>query len=233
MVKRGVIATVLGLGFLLALFLAATVPGEGWAAEKDVLGGEFTLISGANSGPFGTDTDFAIGGALGIPLFRPDPLFGQNLLGEVMIGWSKTRGAITAVSPLTAVGAPAAAVTSTRFEITTLEVLLGFKYKVEALGRIQPFLTAGVGFNVFLCETKGAALAGGDFICGAAPIPPELRARDVPVGQGNIRPAAALGGGVDFLLTNKIFVGAEVRHNLVSGDNDDFTTFGGRLGIRW
>ena len=78
-------------------------------------------------------------------------------------------------------------------------------------------MTRGVGFNVYLCETKGAVLAGGDFICGAAPIPPELRARDVPRGQGNIRPAAALGGGVDFLLTHKIFVGAEVRHNIVSG----------------
>jgi len=234
MVKHKVTSAWVGLGFLVAVLLTGMVPGEGWAAEKkEVPGGEFTLILGANSGPFGTDTDFSIGGSLGIPLMRPDPLFGQNLLGEVMVGYSKTSGAIRAVSPLTAVGAPAAAVTSTELEITTLQVLVGFKYKIEALGRIQPFVTAGVGFNVFLCETTGAALSGGDFVCGVAPLPAELRARDVPRGQGSVRPGAALGGGVDFLLTDKIFVGAEVRHNVVSGSNDDFTTYGARVGFRW
>lgn len=232
MVKHKAMALGLALGFLVAVFLTGMVAGEGWAAEKkEVLGGEFSLMFGANTGPFDTDTDFSIAGTLGIPLFRPDPLFGQNLLGQLRVGYSRNTANIKSVSPLVVVGAPAAAVTSTKAEITTLEALVGFKYKIETLGMIQPFVTAGVGFNVFLCETKGAVL--GDFVCGIAPLPTELSARDFPRGEGTVRPAAALGGGLDFLLTDKIFVGVEVRHNIVSDRNDDFTTFGGTLGFRW
>jgi opacity protein-like surface antigen len=218
---------------LLALLPVTMLPGPGWAASNEPLGGEFTLILGGNTGPFGTDSDFAIAGALGVPLLRTDPLFGQTLLGEIMIGYSKTEGSVRSTSPLTAVGAPVAAVTSTTLEITTLEVLFGFKYRIESLGRLQPFVSAGAGFNVFLCQTKGATLGGGDFVCGIAPIPPELRARDVPRGEGTVRASATFGTGLDYLLTDRFFVGAEVRHNVVTGDHDDFTTYGARIGFRW
>ena len=218
---------------LLALLAVTMLTGPAWAADKDPLGGEFTLILGGNSGPFGTEPDFSIAGSLGIPLLRPDPLFGQALLGEIMIGYSKTEGSIRATSPLTAVGAPAGVVTSTSLEITTLQVLLGFKYRIERLGRLQPWVSAGVGFNVFLCQTKGATLGGGDFVCGIAPIPPQLRARDVPRGEGTVRPSATFGVGLDYLLTDRFFVGAEVRQSVVAGDNDDFTTYGARIGFRW
>jgi len=204
-----------------------------WAADKEPLGGEFTLILGGNTGPFGTDDDFSIAGSLAIPLLSKDPLFGQALLGELLVGYSKTEGNVTSTSPLTAVGAPAAAVTGTTIEITTLQVLLGFKYRVESLGRLQPWLSAGAGFNVLLCQTKGASLGGGDFVCGIAPLPPELRARDVPRGEGTVRASATLGVGLDYLLTERFFVGAEVRHSVLTGDNDDFTTYGARVGFRW
>jgi opacity protein-like surface antigen len=218
---------------LLALLSAALLSGPAQAAEKEPLGGEFTLILGGNTGPFGTDPDFSLAGSLGVPLLRTDPLFGQALLGEIMIGYSKTEGSVRSTSPLTAVGAPVAAVTNTTLEITTLQVLVGFKYRIESLGRLQPFVSAGAGFNVFLCQTKGATLGGGDFVCGIAPIPAELRARDVPRGEGTVRASASFGTGLDYLLTDRLFVGAEVRHNVVTGDNDDFTTYGARIGFRW
>ena len=218
---------------LLALLSLTTIGAPAWAADKEPLGGEFTLILGGNTGPFGTDADFSIAGSLGIPLLPTDPLFGQALLGEILIGYSKTEGSVRSTSPLTAVGAPAAAVTSSTLEITTLQVLLGFKYRVQSFGRLQPWVSAGAGFNVFLCQTKGASLGGGDFVCGIAPIPPELRARDVPRGEGTVRASATFGAGLDYLLTERFFVGAEVRHNVVTGDNDDFTTYGARVGFRW
>jgi len=218
---------------LLATLLLTIGSGPVWAADKEPLGGEFTLILGGNTGPFGTDNDFAIAGSLGIPLLPKDPLFGQALLGEILLGYSKTEGSVRSTSPLTAVGAPAALVTSTSLEITTLEVSFGFKYRIESFGRFQPFLVVGAGFNVFLCQTKGATLGGGDFVCGIAPIPPELRARDVPRGEGTVRASANIGGGIDYLLTDRLFVGAEVRQHFVSGDNDDFTTYGARIGFRW
>jgi opacity protein-like surface antigen len=140
---------------------------------------------------------------------------------------------VLSTSPLTVVGASPALVTGTTLEITTLQVSLGFKYRIESLGRLQPFLTAGVGFNVLLCQTKGAAFSGGDFVCGIAPIPPELRSRDVPRGEGTVRASATFGAGLDYLLTERFFVGAEVRQNIVTGDNDDFTTYGARVGFRW
>jgi opacity protein-like surface antigen len=218
---------------LLTGLLLAILSAPARAADPPPLGGEFTLILGGNTGPFGTENDFSIAGSLGIPLLRTDPLFGQALLGEILVGYSKTEDDVVTTSPLTAVGASPAAVTGTTLEITTLQVLLGFKYRIESLGRLQPFLTAGAGFNVFLCQTKGAALGGGDFVCGIAPIPPELRARDVPRGEGTVRASATFGGGLDYLLTERFFVGAEVRHSVVTGDNDDFTTYGARVGFRW
>ena len=98
--KHKAMTLVLVLGFLVAVFLTGMVAGEGWAAEKkDVLGGEFSLTLGANTGPFDTDTDFSIAGTLGIPLFRPDPLFGQNLLGQLRVGYSRNTANIKSVSP--------------------------------------------------------------------------------------------------------------------------------------
>jgi uncharacterized coiled-coil protein SlyX len=76
-------------------------------------GGEFSLMPGGQSGPFRTGSDFFIAGALDLPLWRKDPLFGQKLLGEIMIGYGRSTDDGVFVSPLTlmapAMGLPSGA----------------------------------------------------------------------------------------------------------------------------
>lgn len=214
-------------------------PEKALAESVEPLGFEFAFTIGASTGPFKTDTDFYIGGALDLPIFsRSGPILGYKFMGEIMVGWTRSSADITSVSPLVVVGAPAAAVTSDEFHVTTTQVLVGAKYKLDKLGepgsllrRIQPYVVAGVGFNVMLGKTKGSPL--GDFIGGAAPQPPELQQLGFPAGQGNVLIGGNFGGGIDFLLTNRILIGAEFRWNVVERSHSDFGTFGGKLGFRF
>ncbi len=203
------------------------------AQAQNLLGGEFALTFGASSGPFKTKSNFFIAGALDVPLYTPDPLFGQSLLGEVMVGWSRTRANLRSVSSLTAVGAPASAVTSTSFEVTTLQVALDFKYKMDKiLPNVAPYIVLGPAFYVFLDHTSGAPL-GGDFAGGIAPQAAELQQVNFPTGQGNVEIGVNLGVGVDVHLGKRLLLGAEYRYNAIAHKDASYSTFGGKIGLRF
>lgn len=204
----------------------------GAQAAQNILGGEFALTFGASSGPFKTKTDFFLSGTLDVPLFASDPLFGQALLGEVMVGWSRTRGDRVSVSPLSLVGAPPAAVTSVGLQVTTLQVALDFKYKIDKpFAPIAPYVVFGPSFYVFLGKTTGAPL--GDFVGGISPQPAELLEVDFPSGQGNVELGANIGAGIDVHLAKRLILGVEYRYNAVARSNASHSTFGGRIGLRF
>lgn len=94
--------------------------------------------------------------------------------------------------------------------------------------KIQPFILAGPGINIFFDETDPGDLPG-----AIAPQPKELRDRGFPGGQGNVELGLHVGGGVDYNITSKIFIGAEARYNWVDRNNGSFGTYGGRLGFRF
>ena len=206
---------------------------SGSAPAQEPLGGEFSLIFGGSSGPFKTKTNFFLGGALDVPIYTADPVAGQSLLGEVMVGWSRTHTQLRSVSPLVAVGAPAAAVTSTRFEVTTFQVALDFKYKLDKLwAPIAPYIVLGPSFYVFLDNTSGAAL-GGDFAGGIAPQATQIQAVNFPAGQGSVEVGVNMGVGLDVHLTKRLLVGAEYRYNALTKADASHSTFGGRIGLRF
>jgi len=223
---------------LLALGLVFD-PGKASASEKDgePMGFEFALTIGASIGPFKTEPGFYIGGALDVPIWKSDPLFGQKLMGEIMVGWTRNTDDVVATSPLGVVLPEIAdLVTSTGFEVTTTQVILGAKYKFDKLGepaslmrRFQPYIVAGLGINVMLGKTTGAPL--GDLIGGAASQPVVLQERGFPAGQGNVLIGGNFGGGIDFLLTDRILIGAEFRWNATEDSRADFGTFGGKVGF--
>lgn len=224
-----------GVLLLLSLFAGGTIgmyPSR-VEAQASILGGEFELIFGASSGPFETDTGFFFGGALDVPIFAKDPLFGQALLGEVMVGWSRTRADRISVSPLVVVGAPAGVVTSTKFEVTTFQVSLDFKYKIDKpFAPLVPYVMFGPSFYVFLGNTYGAPLEG-DHIGGVAPQPTALQEVHFPSGQGNVEVGVNLGAGLDVYLAKRFILGAEYRYHAVARDEASHSTFGGKVGLRF
>ena len=222
-------------------------------------GGEFSLMPGGQSGPFGTSTDFFIAGALDLPLWKKDPLFGQKLLGEVMIGYGRSTDEGEFVSPLT-LAAPGmnlpegSRILSRKAELKFLQVFLGAKYKLVDYGMkqlqdiVQPYVVTGLGVNVLLGRTTRAGVDTdndgvpdvslgsvgfpGGLIGGVAPEAAELRKRGFPNGQGNIKIAYSIGGGLDVNLTERIFVGADARYNFLEGGGD-YSTYTGKVGFRW
>lgn len=189
------------------------------------LGAEFAVIIGAQTGPFKTGTGFYMAGELGLPLYKN--LGPGKLMGLINIGWGRTDDNLEFEPTVNAI-APGALPTQTSVTLDTVTIMLGLKYKVEAHHIVQPFVMAGPGFNIFLNKSDPGNLVG-----GVAPQPNALQNRGYPAGQGNAELGLHLGGGVDFNITKKIFVGAEGRYNYVDRTNGSFGTYGGRLGFRF
>lgn len=206
--------------FFVALFVWLFIGPRPEAAHSDLLGGEFGYTLGGTTGPFSTDLDLYFNGTLDLPLFKSDPFFGQKFMVELMVGHARSREKI----------AVAGDETVTKLQITTFHVFLGGKYKFDKLGeegsltrRIQPYLVVGPLFNLFLCRTNNAT-------CGADPLPPELRSRGIPTGSGDVRFDYSIGAGVDFLLSDQFYLGADFR-NSFSSPNARYMIFGGRAGF--
>jgi opacity protein-like surface antigen len=134
------------------------------------------------------------------------------------------------------------------------------KYTVTKLGRFRPYAVAGLGGYVWIgsdnnvgsfnantalgslaslpvgTSTLGAtlnALLQGSQIGGLAPTAPELAARGVPHGQGNVLFGGQIGGGAEVRITPKLSMGFDIRHNQVEGHNASFNTFAFNQGLHW
>lgn len=217
-----------GSVFVIAGMLAVPQP----AAAVDPAGFEYAFLFGISSGPFKTDSDLYVGGTLNVPIFAQDPLLGQKLLGEIMVGWSQTSDDGTFSAPFAApvpdlagVGTP-----SGNFDLTTVQVIPGVKYKLAFMDWVEPYVAAGIAFNVTLSRTTGG---GQERAGGIAPVSPELSDRGVPAGQGNVLIGGNFGGGFDVFLHPNIFLGADVRHNAMDRKGADFQTFLGKVGFRF
>jgi len=101
-----------------------------------------------------------------------------------------------------------------------------------ALNNYSPNLgNAAVG-NSTLGATLNALLQGSQ-IGGLVPTAPELAARGVPHGQGNLLFGGQVGGGFEIRITPKLSMGADFRHNQVEGSNSSFNTFAFKQGLHW
>ncbi|MFY9646585.1 MAG: hypothetical protein WAK29_15495 [Terriglobales bacterium] len=134
------------------------------------------------------------------------------------------------------------------------------KYTVTTLGRFRPYVVAGLGGYVWIGSdnnsgsfnantalgslstlavgnsTLGAtlnALLQGSQIGGLAPTSPELAARGVPHGQGDVLFGGQIGGGAELRISPKLSMGFDVRHNQLEGKNSGFNTFAFNQGLHW
>lgn len=193
-------------------------------ADKPI-GAEFAITIGAQTGPFKTGTGFMMAGELGLPLYKN--LGPGKLMGLISIGWARTDDDLTFEPTVNAIS-PGALPTQTSVTLDTATILLGLKYKLETHHIVQPYVVAGPGFNLFFNKSDPGSQVG-----GIAPQPNALKNRGYPSGQGSAELGIHAGGGVDFNVTKKIFVGAEGRYNYVDRSNGSFGTYGGRLGFRF
>jgi hypothetical protein len=134
------------------------------------------------------------------------------------------------------------------------------KYQLTKMGRFRPYAVAGVGTYVWIGSDNNTSsfdavaalnavnpslglgtaygplfnsLLRGSQIGGLAPTSPELAARGVPHGQGNIMFGGQVGGGFDVRITPRLSFGADFRHNFVEGKNSGFSTFAFKQGLNW
>lgn len=142
--------------------------------------------------------------------------------------------------------------------LTVAPVLL--KYSLHNMGRFRPYIVGGLATYVWIGSndnsqsfnantalgslasapvgnsTLGAtlnAILQGSQIGGLAPTSPELAARGVPHGQGNLLFGGQFGGGFEVRVTPKFSMGVDVRRNQVEGTNSSFTTFAFKQGLHW
>lgn len=209
---------------LLCAFLVISAYETSMAGEHEKMGGEFALTVGAQTGPFETGTGFFLSGELGIPVYWHE--YGK-LMGLINIGVGNTDDSISTEPTVNALE-PGLLPEQTNVDLTTVSIILGLKYKLTMHNMVQPFLMAGPGINIFLNDTDPGDLPG-----GIAPQPAELEDRGFPTGQGNAEIGLHAGAGVDFNITETIFVGVEGRFNWVDRENGAYGTYGVRTGFNF
>lgn len=219
------------------------------------IGAEYGLLLGGSTNPFDADTGSFFGGFIDLPLKKipaPGGKFSYEIMAGLQRSVTQNRPVTSGViallnnalsgnlfSPL-----PVTVNTEERMKVLTV-VPFSFKYTVTKFDRhrFRPYGVVGWGTYVTITSqnTKGFdakqfikdptvasivnALLNGSLIGGLAPEAPELRARGLPNGQGDIRFGVNFGGGFETRVTPKFSIGFEYRGNKVEGRNGFFSTF--------
>jgi len=79
----------------------------------------------------------------------------------------------------------------------------------------------------------GQAPFGGPLVAGQISQSPELEARGLPGGHGNIDFGMHTGGGIEFRISRGFSLGLDARYNKIAGTNGSFGTVGSRLGFHF
>ena len=157
--------------------------------------------------------------------------------------------------------APFPVTTSTRTRMRLLEVVpFSFKYTSTALDRwrIRPYGVLGFGAFVTIHDQipttngvradanlppdvlasvsrlfGGTAPFGGPLVAGQISQSPELEARGLPGGHGNIDLGLHSGVGFEWRLHPNFSLGFDARYSRIVGTNGGFTTYGSRVGFHF
>lgn len=182
----------------------------GTATAKDDRSGEpFTDtygLAGKNDG----DSGSAIAGGLDIPLAK---LFGNTLLGEVMVEYAKFSDKkvlqTTSVLKDEALAENGSLYKTSDVTVSVLNVVIAPKYRFD-LGKVRPWvIPAGLAFIVNS--------------------PPTEDSNYLDVGYH-------FGAGVEYMLTNLLSIGVDYRNTIASGDpgyKATYSTMGAYVGINF
>jgi hypothetical protein len=101
-------------------------------------------------------------------------------------------------------------------------------YGVRQDAQLPPAVLAAV--NQFF---GGQAPFGAALVAGQISQSPEVVARGLPGGNGNIDIGLHVGGGLAFRLTKDLSLGFDARYNKIAGSNGGFTTYGSRISLHF
>jgi opacity protein-like surface antigen len=154
---------------------------------------------------------------------------------------------------------PVTSLTETKMKLLQV-VPFSFKYTTTALDRfrLRPYALIGFGTYITIHSQSpintgvrlnanlpasvtalvnqvygGQAPFGGPLVAGQISQSPELEARGLPSGHGNINFGWLAGGGVEWRLTRSFSLGFDGRWNRIAGAPAALTTYGTRLGFHF
>lgn len=181
----------------------------GSASLRDDRGGEVFTDTLGLGGENNDKGSYAIGAGLDIPL---SPLFGNTLLGEVMVEYAKfsDKEVLQTTDVITdGLGATPAPAATSKVVVSSLAVVVAPKYRLE-LGSLRPWIIPlGLAFLVNS--------------------PPSNDTTYLDFGPH-------FGAGVEYRLIDLVSIGIDYRLTLGSGQSrtkNDYSTFGGYVGINF
>ncbi len=114
-----------------------------------------------------------------------------------------------------------------------LEVVpFSLRYLATGLDRYRVRPYAVVGFGMFVTIHNQRAPSGSTLVAGQIAQSPELTARGLPIGAGNIDFGLHTGAGLEFRLNRAFSLGFDSRFNRISG-GQTLSTYGTRLGFHF
>ena len=194
--------------------------------EIGKIGGELGFVLSGSSNPFHLNSGQDAAGYLDLPLFNPKALHGK--LGyEIRIGLSQSKTKF----PTTSVVTQSTLVTDTKVKLLEI-VPFSLKYTATSLDRFRLRPYAVLGFGMFVTIHNQLAPDGSTLVAGQISQSPELTARGLPIGAGNIDFGIHTGGGIEFRISPNFSLGFDGRVNRISG-GQTLGTYGTRLGFHF
>lgn len=225
------------------------------------IGSEVGLIAGASWNPYETGSGIVAGGFVDLPLARaPGGRLSYEILLTLSDATSDPfviTDPIAVVANLAfgasltaALQGPPAAPFPVRREVTTrLRVLqvspFGLKYVITRLddARLRPYLAAGLDLVVVISrqdpERDESLILTGEppfddpLIGGLVAQAPELAARGLPSGQGNMSFGFHANAGIEVRLTKGLSLNADYRASAIDGTDQWLQALTAGLGFHW
>ncbi|HEY2941973.1 MAG TPA: hypothetical protein VGN09_06040 [Vicinamibacteria bacterium] len=225
------------------------------------IGAQAGLMAGLSRNPYGIGSGVQLAGYLDVPLgrvaggklsyellvglshARSDPFIITDPLAYV-------ANLAVGASPAAALaGPPSAPFPVTRQVRTRLRVMevapFCLKYTVTALDRLRlrPYASAGADVVVVITRQtpeqdesqlfRGTSPFDGPLLGGLVSQAPELQARGVPTGQGDIEAGFHAGGGLEVRLRRGLSLNMDYRLTGIGGAGSRLHAFSSGLGIHW
>jgi hypothetical protein len=225
------------------------------------IGAQAGLIVGVSQNPYDVGSGVQGAGFLDVPLGRVGggKLSYQILIGfsdgrsdpfvltdSVAFVANLAAGASPAAALAGPPGAPFPVLRNVRTDMHLLEVApFGLKYTITAFdrARLRPYVAAGAAVVVVITKQRpekdeslifpGTAPFDADLIAGLVGQAPELEARGIPSGQGNLEAGFHAGAGVEVRLTKGLSLNLDYRYTGIGGTSHSLQSFSSGLGIHW
>jgi len=223
------------------------------------IGSQVGFWGGASFSPYEAGTGYEVGGYIDLPLFRAP---GGRVSYEILLGFSESdsepftatnpiafvANLAAGASPAAALAGPPAAPFPVRREVTLNLRLIqispfSLKWTFTGAGtRFRPFLAAGGDFIVVITRVDplrdeslaftGTSPFDDPLIGGLVAQSPELGARGIPSGQGNLELGAHVGAGFELRLSRAVSLNLGYRFTQV-GQKAHLQSAHAALGIHW